>query len=451
MSNNSIFSTSAAAAFESQQDEISCDNFDCSHFSPLMIADAFENNDFWFPAADGSSNNNESDETIVVHATPKEHPSTNTYFEDHDLHRRLQEERSNMSNGTGAHSTTFASNQAYCYPQTTRPMTFSHTLEDQQPRSAPLLAPAGAPDGFVNAFIKVDPIHNTVTLPQQTLQYRNETCAVMDGTLVPIISPADIDRFRKQFLQQQQQQLQGLYYQQLPLFGFPNHSCQSFVQTQSPSPTAASMMPTMRVGGANTTLLPNTVQPVERIFPNVGISPPSLTEPLLSKSKDASPVVETKTTKTTKTTPNEDCDEHEKSQQFKPLPPARPLSAYNFFFRYERERILQYCSDDEQQQPLDHHQWTTSSSAQFQRDVLQAHWARDRTVKRKHRKSHGRISFKALTKRISASWHALPEPAKDVFREIAAQDFQRYSQETLRCKIAGVLLCRLTDCIDGMC
>jgi len=43
--------------------------------------------------------------------------------------------------------------------------------------------------------------------------------------------------------------------------------------------------------------------------------------------------------------------------------------------------------------------------------------------------THGAISFRDLSKRVSATWSRLPDSAKAVFRDIAAQDLTRYKRE----------------------
>jgi hypothetical protein len=61
--------------------------------------------------------------------------------------------------------------------------------------------------------------------------------------------------------------------------------------------------------------------------------------------------------------------------------------------------------------------------------VLRDQWERDPNEKRKHCKSHGRISFRSLAKLISQSWGNLPEEIKQVFYSISAQDFERFELE----------------------
>jgi hypothetical protein len=102
-------------------------------------------------------------------------------------------------------------------------------------------------------------------------------------------------------------------------------------------------------------------------------------------------------------------------------PPIRALSAYNFFFRYERERILNSQGD------LDDVDLDVSETNQ--EVMLRMHWNRDRTVKRRHRKSHGKISFAELSRKISQRWHKLPEHQRNFFNEVAAKDWDRYHRE----------------------
>jgi HMG (high mobility group) box len=111
--------------------------------------------------------------------------------------------------------------------------------------------------------------------------------------------------------------------------------------------------------------------------------------------------------------------------------PVRALSAYNFFFRYERERILNSNADDIEARP--------NLSQEKQKELLESHWGRDRTVKRRHRKSHGKISFAELSKRISQRWKDLPEDQKNFFAEVAAKDWERYHQEVEQQKRLGQL------------
>ncbi|CAB9501739.1 expressed unknown protein [Seminavis robusta] len=98
--------------------------------------------------------------------------------------------------------------------------------------------------------------------------------------------------------------------------------------------------------------------------------------------------------------------------------PIRPLSAYNFFFSDERERILQNRTDEND----------VFDSAKKQR-LLLAHLAKDRTKRRPHRKTHGKINFTTLSKLIGQRWKQLPDERKNFYREVAAIDLERYQRE----------------------
>jgi hypothetical protein len=102
-------------------------------------------------------------------------------------------------------------------------------------------------------------------------------------------------------------------------------------------------------------------------------------------------------------------------QPQRPVLPFRALSAYNFFFRDERDRIINGGE----------HEFTPSKKQK----LLSEHWFRDRSVKRRHRKTHGKIAFTTLSKVISQGWRDLPEDKRAFYREVAAEDLDRYQRE----------------------
>ena len=102
------------------------------------------------------------------------------------------------------------------------------------------------------------------------------------------------------------------------------------------------------------------------------------------------------------------------------FPPLKPLSAYNYFFRDERDRILA-ASRNERLPEL--------TLEERRCKLLWDHWSRDRSKKRAHRKSHGKIGFQELSKLISSRWKALSRPEQDYFREVAAIDLERFKLE----------------------
>jgi HMG (high mobility group) box len=118
--------------------------------------------------------------------------------------------------------------------------------------------------------------------------------------------------------------------------------------------------------------------------------------------------------------------------------PVRPLTGYNFFFRFERGRILKdmgAAKDNENKNGglvppnVDPFAWILENKALFKDGLLHEQWNRNPAVKRIHSKSHGRISFQALTLEIAQRWRNLSDPVKRVFQEMAAKDFDRYTRE----------------------
>ncbi len=84
--------------------------------------------------------------------------------------------------------------------------------------------------------------------------------------------------------------------------------------------------------------------------------------------------------------------------------PKRPLSAYNIFFKEERNRILANIPDTDAKETA--------------------------TVSRKRKKRpHGKIGFECLAKVIGQRWQALHNDERDLYKEKAQQDMQRYKAE----------------------
>lgn len=99
--------------------------------------------------------------------------------------------------------------------------------------------------------------------------------------------------------------------------------------------------------------------------------------------------------KTSTSTSSKRSNSKSKANKDKSDKPKRPLSAYNLFFRYERERILRNTSQPSY----------------------------------KPRRSHGKIGFADLARSVAESWKALEPDDKAKFEAKAAQEKERYERE----------------------
>ena len=100
----------------------------------------------------------------------------------------------------------------------------------------------------------------------------------------------------------------------------------------------------------------------------------------------------------------------------------RPRTAYNFFYRYQRDSILKAMtvslSPEEKKNTLyeapDPYSWFLASSRK----------------KRPHRKTHGLIGLQQLTKTVAKRWKEADNETKDIFTRLAEQDKIRYRHES---------------------
>jgi HMG (high mobility group) box len=97
------------------------------------------------------------------------------------------------------------------------------------------------------------------------------------------------------------------------------------------------------------------------------------------------------------------------------LPPLRALTAYNFFFCDERERLL-YGGGQIIMEVNDE---------KCERLLIE----QDRTTKRRHRKTHGKIPFTELSKIVSKKWKELSNENKEFYCRVSAKDWKRYQKE----------------------
>jgi HMG (high mobility group) box len=98
--------------------------------------------------------------------------------------------------------------------------------------------------------------------------------------------------------------------------------------------------------------------------------------------------------------------------------PKRGLSAYNLFFQLERERLV--AGD----------RVRVYDAADVERIAILSH--KKAQIKRRHRKSHGKISFADLARTIANAWKKLEPSEKIVFEEYAAVENARYRRELER-------------------
>jgi HMG (high mobility group) box len=98
--------------------------------------------------------------------------------------------------------------------------------------------------------------------------------------------------------------------------------------------------------------------------------------------------------------------------------PKRPMSSYNLFFQLERERLINDMPDKV---------YTESDVNRIAAICkLKEIYSGQQQQKRKHRKTHGKISFATLARVTANKWKELPEEQKQPFIQRAIIEKQKY-------------------------
>ena len=97
--------------------------------------------------------------------------------------------------------------------------------------------------------------------------------------------------------------------------------------------------------------------------------------------------------------------------------PKRPLSAYNIFFKEERQRILKEIPDgeEEEEESVDGTGDTAEGDA--------------KTPRKRKKRPHGKIGFESLAKKIGQRWQDLKGDHVKYYKEKAEEDMKRYKIE----------------------
>lgn len=106
----------------------------------------------------------------------------------------------------------------------------------------------------------------------------------------------------------------------------------------------------------------------------------------------------------------------------------RPLSPYNYYYRDERDNIVNNLKQpgDPLPPPISDQSQEKLESLLFQR------WFVDPIkIKRRHRRSHGCISFEELARKIAERWHEQPESVYNFYYTVSCMD-KRYHGKQLK-------------------
>mmetsp|Transcript_5746 Transcript_5746/g.9066 ORF Transcript_5746/g.9066 Transcript_5746/m.9066 type:complete len:616 (+) Transcript_5746:71-1918(+) len=119
-------------------------------------------------------------------------------------------------------------------------------------------------------------------------------------------------------------------------------------------------------------------------------------------------------------------DDAKKSRKKPKDRPKRPLSAYNIFFKEERNRILESLPVNAAKE--DDNTNSNTSDGEQTSDPENAPVKRRRR-KRKGPAPHGKIGFESLAKLIGKRWQELEPDKMAIYKGKAEEDMQRYKKE----------------------
>jgi len=97
--------------------------------------------------------------------------------------------------------------------------------------------------------------------------------------------------------------------------------------------------------------------------------------------------------------------------------PKRPMTAYNFFFKEERARMIGELPEDE----------TLDPAAGTEQDADENHITSPR--KKRRRKPHRKIGFEDMAKQISQKWKKVDKESWERYEALAKQEKVRYEKE----------------------
>lgn len=115
----------------------------------------------------------------------------------------------------------------------------------------------------------------------------------------------------------------------------------------------------------------------------------------------------------------------------------RPRTAYNFFYKYQRDLIVKSKASSQSNHGQEVLSKTTS---------IPCSWLDTSSRKRRpHRKTHGLIGLEQLTKKVAKRWRELDATTRNKFIALAEKDKIRYKKETLAHLSVSVQQNNMTD------